>query len=130
MRITEQFKIPYPKPASAKVAWNRRYGMNAYYSGKHWAQRKKDAEVWHWMTTAAMRKAKCRTTPFDKPVIVRFYWNDNLDVDNHAVMGKMIVDAMKGLIIHDDSRRYLVGVSHYFHDEDYILVTVREADSE
>ena len=52
MRITEQFKIPYPKPASAKVAWNRRYGMNAYYSGKHWAQRKKDAEVWHWMTTA------------------------------------------------------------------------------
>ena len=28
MRITEQFKIPYPKPASAKVAWNRQYGMS------------------------------------------------------------------------------------------------------
>lgn len=129
MRITEQFKIPYPKPASAKVAWNRRYGMNAYYSGKHWAQRKKDAEVWHWMTTAAMRKAQCRTTPFDKPVVIRFCWNDHLDIDNHAVMGKMIVDAMKGTIIHDDSPRYLVGVEHYFHDEDYILVMVREVDT-
>lgn len=82
------------------------------------------------MATAAMRKARCRTTPFDKPVVVRFYWNDNLDIDNHAVMGKMIIDAMKGSIIHDDNRRYLAGVSHYFHDEDYILVTVREADSE
>ena len=124
MKMSEEFKIPYPKSSSAKKAWNRQYGMNAYYSGKHWAQRKSDAETWHMMTRAAMRKAHCRTTPFDKPVIVCFYWNDNLDIDNHAVMGKMIVDAMKGTIIHDDSRRYLAGVSHYFHDEDYILVTV------
>ena len=124
-----KFTIPYPPTQKGKTMWNRRYGLNAYYSGKHWAQRKKDAEVWHWMTTAAMRKAKCRTTPFDKPVVVRFCWNDHLDIDNHAVMGKMIVDAMKGTIIHDDSRRYLAGVEHYFHDEDYILVMVREVDT-
>lgn len=128
--MTEKFTIPYPPAKKGKALWSRQYGMNAYYSGKHWAQRKNDAEVWHMMTRAAMRKAHCRTTPFDKPVVVCFYWNDNLDVDNHAVMGKMIVDAMKGTIIHDDNRRYLAGVSHCFHDEDYILVTVREADSE
>lgn len=124
-----KFTIPYPPTQNGKTMWNRRYGMNAYYSGKHWAQRKKDAEYWHWLTMAAMRKAKCRTTPFDKPVVVRFCWNDNLDIDNHAVMGKMIVDAMKGTIIHDDSRRYLAGVEHYFHDEDYILVMVRDVDT-
>lgn len=128
--MTEKFTIPYPPTKKGKAMWNRQYGMNAYYSGKHWAQRKNDAETWHMMTRAAMRKAHCRRSPFDKPVIVCFYWNDNLDIDNHAVMGKMIVDAMKGSIIHDDNRRYLAGVSHYFHDEDYILVTVREADSE
>lgn len=128
--MTEKFTIPYPSTKKGKAMWSRQYGMNAYYSGKHWAQRKDDAETWHMMTRAAMRKAHCRTTPFDKPVVVRFYWNDNLDIDNHAVMGKMIVDAMKSSIIHDDNRRYLTGVSHYFHDEDYILVTVREADSE
>ncbi len=128
--MTEKFTIPYPPTKKGKTLWNREYGLNAYYSGKPWPLRKNDAEVWHWMTTAAMRKAQCRTTPFDKPVIVRFYWNDNLDIDNHAVMAKMIVDAMKGKIIHDDSRRYFVGVEHYFHDEDYILVAVQEADSE
>ena len=42
---------------------------------------------------------------------------------------KMIVYAMKGTIIHDDSRRYLAGVEHYFHDEDYILVMVLEVDT-
>ena len=129
MKLGEEFKIPYPKSSSAKKAWSRQYGLNAYYSGKHWAQRKNDAEVWHMMTTAAMRKAHCRTTPFDKPVYITFFWNDGLDLDNHAVMAKMIIDAMKGRIIHDDSRRYLAGVSHYFHDEDYILVMVREVDT-
>lgn len=129
MKLGEEFKIPYPKSSSAKKAWSRQYGMNAYYSGKHWAQRKKDAEVWHWMATAAMRKAHCRTTPFDKPVYITFFWNDGLDLDNHAVMAKMIIDAMKGTIIHDDSRRYLAGVEHYFHGEDYILVMVREVDT-
>ena len=128
--MTVKFTIPYPPTKKGKAMWGRQYGMNAYYSGKHWAQRKNDAEVWHWMTTAAMRKAHCRTNPFDRPVIVRFYWNDGLDIDNHAVMGKMIVDAIKGTIIHDDSRRYLVGVEHYFHGEDHILVMVREWDEE
>ena len=38
----------------------------------------------------------------------------------------MIEDGMKGLIIADDNRRYVKGVAMYFHDEDYILVKVKE----
>jgi Holliday junction resolvase RusA-like endonuclease len=41
-------------------------------------------------------------------------------------MGKMIVDAMKGRIVEDDNRRWVRGVAHYFHDEDYISVEIRE----
>ena len=49
-----------------------------------------------------------------------------MDIDNHAIMGKMIVDAMKGRVIEDDNRRWLKSVSHNFHDEDYIQVEIRE----
>jgi hypothetical protein len=41
-------------------------------------------------------------------------------------MGKMIVDAMKERVIEDDSRKWVKGVCHYFHDEDYISVEVKE----
>lgn len=126
--MIEEFRIDYPANCVGRKAWNKSYSMNAYYAGKHWSQRKKDAEYWHWLTMAAMRKAHCRQTPFDKPVFVTFLWNDGLDIDNHAVMGKMIVDAMKGALIRDDTRRYLIGIVHRFHDEDYIEVRVQEVD--
>ena len=67
---TVMFKIDYPPSKAGKTAWNRRYGLNAYYAGKHWAVRKKDAEYWHTITRAAVREY------IKKPVIL-----DNL---NHA----------------------------------------------
>lgn len=53
-----------------------------------------------------------------------------MDLDNHAVMGKMIVDALRGLLIQNDNRRWLKGVSHQWHDEDFILVEVEEVQCE
>jgi hypothetical protein len=39
----------------------------------------------------------------------------------------MIVDAMKGRLIQQDSRKWVKGVVHAFHDKgDYIWVEVRE----
>jgi Holliday junction resolvase RusA-like endonuclease len=106
--------------------WTKEYGMNAYYAGKHWSIRKRDAEYWHLLTRSAMNKQEVRIRPFEKPVEISFLWNDRLDIDNHAVMGKMVVDAMKGRLINDDSRRWVKGVYHGFHDEDYILIQIRE----
>lgn len=100
--------------------------MNKYYAGTHWSIRKRDADFWHMMVRACMNKQNVRAIPFSKPVVVTFHWNDRLDIDNHAVMGKFIVDAMKGRLIVDDSRRWLKGVCHYWHDEEYIRVEVRE----
>lgn len=60
----------------------------------------------------------------DHPVDIRFYWNDGLDIDNHAAIGKMIVDAMKGYILPDDNRKWVKRVSHEFWEKKTILVEV------
>ena len=126
--ISEKFRIPYPKSKAAQKQWTKDYGMNAYYAGKHWSVRKRDADYWHRLVQSHMNEQDVRRVPFKRPVIIIFHWNDRLDIDNHAVMGKMIVDAMKGRVIEDDSRRWVKGVCHYFHSEDYILVEVREVE--
>lgn len=122
----EKFKIPYPTSKAGQKQWSKEYGMNAYYAGKHWSRRQRDAEYWHRLVQSHMNNQDVRHIPFKRPVVVIFHWNDRLDIDNHAVMGKMIVDAMKGRVIEDDSRRWVKGVCHYFHDADYIGVEVRE----
>lgn len=124
--MTESFKIDYPKTPAGKKQWASRFGMNAYYAGKHWSKRKEDASFWHLLTRSAMNAQKVRRKPFDKPVIISFYWNDRLDCSNHAVMGKMIEDAMKGRVIQDDNRRWVRGIQHYFHDADFIKIVIEE----
>lgn len=128
--MKEIIRIPYPKSPSEKKRWNKEYGMNAYYAGKHWSKRKDDAQFWHAITRAAMSKAQVRRRPFERPVVITFFWNDRLDCSNHAVMAKMIEDALVGRLINDDSRRWVKGIEHYFHDEDYIKVIVQEIEKE
>lgn len=128
--MSESFRIYYPKSKAEMKRWTKEYGMNKYYSGCHWSIRKRDAEFWHLLTRSAMNKQDVRQKPFEKPVEISFLWNDRLDLDNHAVMGKMIVDGMKGRLIKDDNRTWLKGIYHGFHDEEYILVQIREVKHE
>lgn len=126
--MTEKFYIDYPTTSAGKSAWNKLYGMNAIYAGKHWSKRREDANFWHQMTVLAMRKAHCRKKPFEKPVVITYVWNDRMDLSNHAYMAKMIEDAMKGVIIADDSRKYVRGIEHYFHAANHIKVIVTEIE--
>ena len=119
-----EFRIDYPTTKAGRTAWNRQYGLNAYYAGKHWAQRKKDAEYWHMLTRQAIRRVSEKPVTFDKPVVIEMYFNDNLDCSNHAAVVKMIEDGMKGILITDDTRRYVRGIVMGFHDEACILVRV------
>jgi len=120
--------IPYPTEKKERSRWSRQYGLNAYYSGKHWSQRAQDADFWHWMVVAAVKQQIDDRTVFDKPVVISMYFNDNLDISNHAAMFKMIEDALKGLLIADDNRKCVVGSEMYFHDKSYIKITIREAE--
>ena len=126
-KAREFFKIEYPNTPAGKKDWNKRFSDNAYYAGKHWAVRKKDADYWHNMVRACMDRQGVRKRPFEKPVEILLFWNDRLDVDNHSIMGKMLVDAMKGRLLQNDSKKYVRSVTHTFHDGgDYIWVEVRE----
>lgn len=82
------FIINYPTTQKGKSEWNRRFGLNAYYAGKHPQQRRRDAEELHMIARSAMHKAGIRSKMIDRPVKVKFYWDDGLDCDNHAVLGK------------------------------------------
>lgn len=124
--MTIAFDIPYPPTKKGKAAWNKRYGLNSYYAGKHWAQRKKDAEDLHTLAVLCMKKAHIRRQMVRSSVEVRFYWNDGLDVDNHAALGKAFVDAMKGYLLPDDNRQWFHRVTHEFWDGDTIRVEVKE----
>ena len=121
-----RFDIQYPKGSKAKTIWNRRFGLNAYYAGKSWPARKRDAEELHMIARAAMHRAGIRPVELRRPVEVRFYWADGLDIDNHAVLGKAFVDAMKGYILPDDGQKYFRKVSHEFWEGDCIRVEVEE----
>lgn len=125
-----RFEIQYPKGGKAKTIWNRRFGLNAYYAGKSWPERKRDAEELHMIARAAMHRAGIRPVMLRRPVEVRFYWADGLDIDNHAVLGKAFVDAMKGYILTDDGPKYVRKVSHEFWEGDCIRVEVEALDGE
>lgn len=119
-----RFEIQYPQGKKGKSSWNRRFGLNAYYAGKSWPERKRDAEELHMIARAAMHRAGIKPGVISSPAQVRFYWADGLDIDNHAVLGKAIVDAMKGYLLADDGPKYVRKVSHEFWDGDCIRVEV------
>lgn len=125
---TITFDIAYPATKQGKVQWNKEYGMNAYYSGKHWLKRREDAEFWHWTTVVALRNSKQPVQMFEKPVVLTFLFNDDMDCSNHAAQVKMIEDALKGLILKDDSKKYVNGIFIGFHNLPVIRVTIMEAN--
>lgn len=124
--MRETFRIEYPKTKAGKKQWGKEYGLNAIYAGKHWSRRKADSEYWHMLTQAALFRAGIPRRPAQKPVTITFYWDDRLDLDNHAYMRKMIIDGMKGWVIVDDDRRYIRWITDGWHDETYILVEVTD----
>lgn len=124
--MTIAFDIPYPPTKKGKAAWNKRYGLNAYYSGKCWQQRKRDAEELHTLTILCMKKARIRRQTATNPVELRFLFNDRLDCSNHAVIVKAVEDAMKGWVIKDDNRPHVQRIITEFWDGDTIHVEVRE----
>lgn len=127
--MTEIIKISYPKTAAGKKDWNKRYSLNAYWRGKPYYERAEDARFWHALTRTAMDAAHCRKHPFENPVEIVIFWDDALDVDNHAAMGKMIVDAIKGRVIKDDSRKWLKRLAHDWNEDGIIRVEVREVEN-
>lgn len=122
--MTVCFSIPYPETKKGKLEWNRRFSLNSYWSGKHYRDRARDARYVHMLTREALKRARVKASPFIVPVEIRFRWDDRLDIDNHAALGKMITDAMKGYLLQDDNPRWVKRVTHEFWDGGEIGVEV------
>lgn len=121
-----KFEIEYPPTKKGQSVWNKRFGLNAYYAGKHWNERKRDAEELHMIARAAMRRAGIKQKIIENPVKLTFLFDDGLDCSNHAIIVKAVEDAMKGWIIKDDSRKYVKSITMMFHEENCIRVIVEE----
>lgn len=119
-----RFSIDYPKTKAGRALWGKEYSLNAIYSGKHWRRRKADAEYWHGLTHAALRRAGIPRGPAKGPVSVRLWYDDRLDLDNHAYIRKLIIDALTGWVIEGDARRHIRRITEGWHDEGRILVEV------
>ena len=102
------------------------YSLNKIYAGRHWHQRKKDAEYWHTLVYAEMMSQKVPNRKFDHPVKISFAFNTKMDIDNHGYLAKLITDGMKGYLIVDDTRKYVIENNISFHDGDGIVITIEE----
>lgn len=120
------FTIPYPPTKKGLAAWNKRFSLNAYWSGKHYRARAQDARDIHSLVILALRQGRVKKQPFKGPAEIIFRWDDRLDCSNHAALGKMIEDALKGYIIQDDSPRWVRKITHEFWDGGKVEVEVRE----
>lgn len=116
------FTILYPRC----MGFSKKYSLNAIYSGKSRWERKRDADFWHSLVHSELVRQGIKKQIFKKPVRIYFFWNDKMDCSNHAYMGKMIEDALKGWIIEDDSRKYVKEITHGFHSGKFIFVRLEE----
>ena len=102
------------------------YGMNKLYSGVHWTVRKRQADFIHSLVQTTLYANKIPKKLFKNPVKVTISYNSKLDIDNHGYISKLIIDGMKGYLITDDKRKYMVSLEQKFWDEEGILVEVEE----
>ena len=119
------FAIRYPQGKKAKAEWNKRFSLNAYLGRKSHYERVKDVRHIHTLVMFALKEYRVPQKMFDCPVEITFYWDDRLDIDNHAALGKMIVDCLKKYLIFDDNPKWFKRVTHAFWDGGQIGVEVK-----
>ncbi len=85
------------------------------------------------LTQQAIKTQLPKRKPFNVPVIFEIHFHSKLDADNHGYIAKCLIDGCKGLLIHDDTKKYVKGVcmlhmedNVYQHNKKDIVVTVRE----
>lgn len=120
-------EINYDEFAKTKPLFCKRFGLNAYYSQTLWQKRKIDADFIHKIIKNKVKKHWESKGYIGKPVEISMYWDDRMDIDNHVMIGKMIVDALRGTVIEDDNRKNVKSIHHEFWDKDCIGIIVSKS---
>lgn len=105
---------------------DRHLSLNKLYANCHWTQRKKDADNIHSLVKYSLIEQGVKPVLFNRPVELIFKFNTRLDVSNTAYAVKLIEDALKGILIVDDSNKHVKAIHSYLWDGDGIFVTVKE----
>lgn len=100
---------------------------NEFYSGMHWARRKKIADEWHGLVWAECIEQNIKPIK-SYPVIITYELyvkNKNRDVDNMVATIKLINDGLRYAgILEKDTIEYLpkIEIEAYPGEEDIIYV--------
>lgn len=113
--MTVEFTIP--------IAMTSEWSLNKIYAGKHWTARKKDAAEIHNAVKWALCAQKAKM--FKHPVAVEIEYDCRLDIDNCGYMSKLIIDGLKGIVIKDDTKKYVLSLKQSFWDGGGIRVKVK-----
>lgn len=100
--------------------------LNSIYKCCHWANRKILAENIHELVRLNLLKQKIPRKILNSPVQISFSWNSKLDLDNHGYIAKLIIDGLKGYLIYDDSKKYIVRITHKYWLGDGVKVNIEE----
>lgn len=117
-------KISFEIPMSKKEIGQ--YSLNKIYAGLHWTIRKRQADYIHSLVQTTLYVSKVPKETFLNPVKVTISYNSRLDIDNHSYLSKLIVDGLKGWLIEDDTKKYLINLEQEFWDGDGIKVEIEE----
>ena len=112
------------------MAVNGKWSLNRIYSGLHKSARAKQAQTVHWLVRSAISRQCKPIRMFEKPVKVHIQYNSRLDIDNHGYLSKLIIDGMKGILIQDDTRRYVTCLKQIFHTENASKIFVDVIESQ
>lgn len=105
----------------------RPQSLNKLYAGQHWSYRSILAMQTHALIRASLREMGiCKPQPFPYRVnitITGYFKGRILDSDN--ISAKMYVDGLKGILLIDDSPKYVGTVStRSEHDNENPRVTI------
>ena len=103
-----------------------KFSLNSIYSGNHWRTRQKQAGWIHQQVKFSLLGQKIPKVFFANPVLIEFYWNSRLDLDNHGYLAKLIIDGLKGYLIEDDTKKHVREIRHSYWPQNGVKIEVSE----
>lgn len=108
VKIQNKIELVLPLKVNSKVS------LNSIYSSTHWSVRKRQANYIHDIVKMELLTRKIPRKIFENPVRINFWWNSMLDLDNHGYLTKLIIDGLKGYLIHDDTKKHVQEIHHAY----------------
>lgn len=100
------------------------YSLNA--SG-HWATEYGNKKMIEGLVTVSAKQLERKIT-YRVPVVIELLYNSGLDIDNHGLLAKAIIDGLRyANILEDDNKRCVVGLFQRFTSNPGVTIIISPA---